>query len=644
MTKGARTGLIASVLLVSLLSCLAAFLWWQGQSSEGGAMSRSIAALDSPATARMDREMAELLVVLDAVRHGDKATGEHCERCEYLAASANVFWEQASTALGDIRRLEASLSIEASDAAPAHHATIRRQLSERQLAAGRAVAGLRSFTDAALACEAEQLCTRDDPSRSIQTSPLDCERDGPTINTALAKITDLADRIIAQARSCQSMSCPVMNCERSAALAADLRVAEISLAELAGGRTSFPGYAQQIPTAGLATVLGGVERALARLAADSTRTSLTPEALAACAHDMREGLAVWLEGKEYRRGVEKESWRVSALMAEIDVAAEWALAGEKVEYTRAYFEALSRAMLSAARLDAALVTGEEERLANRQSAAGPICGTTEIGNAYLSAGQAIAALGFCRAKSACEKGPTSRSFNHSPRSASEGSIAALAAIIGALPLDADRAADASATNAPPASVSLSRDNYLAGEVMTVSADPTPSACLINGGAIGLAAAGTMAVPRQRYHLPPRERSDILLAAPTEPGFYVVRVFASPDRGGQILSEHGFNVAPLGPGCDGFTGLWNTEFGRLRMVERDGQVSGSYRRDKDVPMPGLILGQRDGTRLKGIWLSELGRGGRALRLAEDGAHFRGTWGINVDQTDGAGRWNGECLGR
>ena len=640
-----RVGLTVGAIILVLCGAVGGILYHQRGLQESA---RILQPIDSPATARLGRDLAQTLELLDSLAPSDQseaATRPRCERCSYLAQVAAGYRDRATAALADVRQLEAALSRLVGASPSIERTSLERQLAARQSAAGRAVEGLRSFSNGATACESERLCTRDDPARSAQTQPLNCARDGQAIRAAAARIGRLADHVIAQARDCQSIACPMMNCDRSAALSADLQIVEMSLAELAGGRTALPGVWQNIPTTGLATVLGGVERALARLALDSAESSLSPDVLAARAGDMRDGLRAWLAETEHRRGVRRDSWRVSALIGEIDVAAEWALGGETAEYRRAYFAALTRAMLSAARLDAALSIGDES--AAKPAAAGPVCGTSELAEAYLKAGHAIAALGFCRAKSACTPSGTEAMLGGSLRSASDNEIGALAAVTGALPLGEERGADAGVTQSFPVTIAFDRTEVLAGEIVSVSADTSPSACLIDDGAIGLVRAGAPLGSEERYRLVGGATSEISLAAPTDPGRYVVRVFASPDRGGHLLSEHGFTVQPLQPGCDGFTGLWDTSFGHLRLVDRDGRVTGSYRRGDNAPRPGLVVGARKGSGtsqvFEGTWLSELGRGGTRLRLTDNGVSFRGTWGVTPSRTTGGGAWNGTCLG-
>jgi len=634
--------LILAALAVFVVVMSATVGWWVWDRSTGSLHSaRIVQQIASPATLRLDRDMARVLDLLADVERGAVIDGQPCERCAYLAQTVSLYRDRAEAALAGIRESERALSQISDRAPPGTRATLERALTAQQRSAARAMAGLRSYTNAMGDCEKERLCQRHDGARAEESQPLECTRDAGAVRAAAARIEQLSERVIAEARQCQTTVCPIMNCERSAAFAADLEIAEMSLAELVGGRTALPGIVEDTAPTGLAVVLGGVERALVRLAIDSAETSLEADALSARAADMRSGLKGWIEETEFRKGVQQHAWRVGALLAEIDVAAEWARRDDSQEYTQAYFEALSRAMLSAARLDAALAIAAAPVTATPLSASGPVCGANELAGAYLKVGQAIAALRFCRAKSACPQ-PIRSPQGRPIRSASDRAIGALAAVTGALPLTLERAADAAVRASRPVELSLDQATYRTGEAMTISADTAPSACLMSDGAIGLAKAGSVEAREERYALAGNAVSEILLAAPGEPGRYVVRVFASPERGGHILSEHPLSVEALGPSCEGFTGLWDTEFGRLHLVDRDGRVTGSYRRSEFAPRPGLLIASRDRNLLNGIWLSELGRGGARLRLAEDGQSFRGTWGVKVDRISGGGRWTGRCL--
>ncbi|MEQ9517830.1 MAG: hypothetical protein RLN89_00175 [Parvibaculum sp.] len=640
-------GMALLVGLLSLLIVLGVFWFALRDGAPDGAShdrardgSMLVNVFETPATSRLGTDLSEALEVLQALQSGEGVTTASCERCRFLSQAADVYKVKAVGLLETIRVLESSISASRDGLMDAERNGLVRNLALQQKSAGRVIAGLMSFADAIAKCEEERLCRRDDPSRAAETMPLDCARDQPDLQNSVARIERLAEKVIDEARQCQRFSCPIMHCGRAAGLADDLSIVETSLAELAGGRLALPGASDLAPAAGLATVLGSVERGLVALAIQSAETSLDPDALTARADDMKAGLGSWLQETESRHGVQETSWRVSALMGEIDVAAEWARAGESVEHTRAYFQSLSRAVLSAARLDAALALSEETA-GEKAASNGPVCGANELGRAYLKVGQARAALNFCRAKSACPIDGADEGMPY--RSASSQSLGAYAAVTGALPLDDKRIADAGVAQSAPVDLSLEHQRYRAGEVVRVRADTRASSCLMEDGAVALVRAGSPARRAQRYLLEGGAVSEILLSAPTTPGRYAVRVFASADRGGGALRDQVITVDAFPVGCDGFSGLWDTDFGRLYLTEREGEVTGSYRRNDTTPLPGLFVGKRRGSVVEGTWLSELGRGGAKMRLTDGGNRFVGSWGVTADRVDGGGQWNGACLG-
>lgn len=633
-------GMALAVGLISLLIAISVvWLLWPATGTGESQNARVVQAFETPATSRLDDDLQAALALLQDLKSGDGVETESCERCRFLSQAADTYQIKAVGLLEAIRVLEGSISASTDGLTDAERNGLIRNLARQQKTAGRVIAGLMSFAAAIKECEGERLCRRDDLVRAAETMPLDCTRDQSVLQASIVRIESLATKVIEEARQCQRFSCPVMHCGRAASLADDLAIVETSLAELAGGRLALPGATSKAPAAGLATVLGSVERGLVALAIQSAESGLDPEALTARADDMKAGLSYWLRETESRHGVQETSWRVSALMGEIDVAAEWARADENVPHTRAYFSALSRAILSAARLDAALAMNEDD---GKEDVAGPVCGARELGQAFLKVGQARAALNFCRAKSACPvTGATGASI--AARSASSQALGAFAAVTGALPLDESRAADASVAQSAPVEMSLQHQSYRAGEVLRVSADTRGSSCLIEDGAIALVRAGSPARRAQRYLLEGGSASEILLPAPIEPGRYAVRVFASADRGGGILRDQVFTVDPVPRACQGFSGVWDTDFGRLYLTDRGDEITGSYRRHEHTPLPGLFVGKRRGNTVEGTWLSELGRGGAKLRLIDNGRRFTGSWGVKPDRVDGGGRWTGACFG-
>ncbi len=133
---------------------------------------------------------------------------------------------------------------------------------------------------------------------------------------------------------------------------------------------------------------------------------------------------------------------------------------------------------------------------------------------------------------------------------------------------------------------------------------------------------------------------VLFAAPDVPGSYQVRAFAPAARGGAELARVDVPVAETPVACNGFSGIWDSNFGELRLYARDGAARGSYRRTPEAG-PGFLTGEVRGRRLYGTWESELGRGGARLVLSSDGSYFRGSWSHIPGQYSGTGSWTGTC---
>ncbi len=132
-----------------------------------------------------------------------------------------------------------------------------------------------------------------------------------------------------------------------------------------------------------------------------------------------------------------------------------------------------------------------------------------------------------------------------------------------------------------------------------------------------------------------------LEAPDQAGNYEVRAFAPDARGGAELARAPLSVWPGPTFCEGFDGIWDTDFGELHMFVRGNDVRGTYRRTAGLA-PGFFSGERDGQVLVGNWNSEIGGGGARLVLAADGQSFRGTWSHRPGQYAGTGQWNGSCV--
>ena len=57
-------------------------------------------------------------------------------------------------------------------------------------------------------------------------------------------------------------------------------------------------------------------------------------------------------------------------------------------------------------------------------------------------------------------------------------------------------------------------------------------------------------------------------------------------------------------------------------------------------PGFVIGEVEGSRFEGTWISEIARGDAEFVLSEEGQSFTGRWSLEHDARAG-GVWNGTC---
>lgn len=185
--------------------------------------------------------------------------------------------------------------------------------------------------------------------------------------------------------------------------------------------------------------------------------------------------------------------------------------------------------------------------------------------------------------------------------------------------------------------------YRPSEAIEIAVDISETACMAEPGAV-------LALVRENdsegeaesiARLAPRPIQNAYMEGPHAAGSYTIVARAPPARGGSEIGSASIVIDEgLPQVCDGFTGIWNSDFGELVLYERGELVRGTYRRFSDVT-PGFLIGIVSGRTFRGIWRSELGSGGARLVLAQDGQSFRGTWGHSEGSVGGAGRWNGVC---
>ncbi|MGE9266827.1 MAG: hypothetical protein ACQKBY_01925 [Verrucomicrobiales bacterium] len=89
---------------------------------------------------------------------------------------------------------------------------------------------------------------------------------------------------------------------------------------------------------------------------------------------------------------------------------------------------------------------------------------------------------------------------------------------------------------------------------------------------------------------------------------------------------------------GFAGLWDTNWGRLKIVEKDGKLVGAYK----GKFEGEIAGKVKEKAFHYQWRQPNGEWGSGVfRLSKDGQELKGTWGSAKSETNG-GVWTGRRM--
>lgn len=211
-------------------------------------------------------------------------------------------------------------------------------------------------------------------------------------------------------------------------------------------------------------------------------------------------------------------------------------------------------------------------------------------------------------------------------------------------------ADVSAEPAP--GISLTREAYQQGSAIELDLEVRNNRCLAEGGHVALvpldeadgavaASVDLLAGTVEQAEVSSDPESRLLFRAPPE-GLYTAAVYAGAAEGGALLAAIPLRVTKPEPHqCEGWTGVWRTEFGRLVTVQHDDEsVTGSYGRVPGV-QPGFLFGRIRNTQLRGVWVSEISSGGARLTLEGEGV-FRGSWGLSPDQITNGGGWSGVCI--
>src|SRR5579871_4861215 len=86
--------------------------------------------------------------------------------------------------------------------------------------------------------------------------------------------------------------------------------------------------------------------------------------------------------------------------------------------------------------------------------------------------------------------------------------------------------------------------------------------------------------------------------------------------------------------DLFAGLWQTSYGRMRLVQKDNKVSGTYGLYGGSTLDGAV----EGNKLVFRYKEPTAEGSGTFELSSDGSHFTGKW--KVRDSSGGGDWTGE----
>src|SRR5580765_3333814 len=89
-------------------------------------------------------------------------------------------------------------------------------------------------------------------------------------------------------------------------------------------------------------------------------------------------------------------------------------------------------------------------------------------------------------------------------------------------------------------------------------------------------------------------------------------------------------------ADGFAGLWNTSFGRMRLVQDGNKVTGIYNYAGGSTIEGTV----DGNKFTFRYKEPAAQGERVFELASDGRSFRGTW--KASGQSATQPWTGERM--
>ena len=339
-------------------------------------------------------------------------------------------------------------------------------------------------------------------------------------------------------------------------------------------------------------------------------------------------------------------------------------------------EAVGKVLLYTARLKTVTGLVPPTTEANLESGTGSAnCADTERYDALAAAGHvdhAISMLDFCGSKTGCPAGDEEVEIGKLT-TADESGLTEQATASKVLDTFVEKleqqAMLLTPSEGPPVSLKPDLKTYASREAISVAIGQNKNQCVSDGGAwVGIfpnmemggdLPAEIVATNRRLAESMPPIRSrdlrssdqeSIRLEAPSQPGNYLVKVFAGDHRGGAVLGSEEITVENGTNSCKGFSGEWQLGMApssveqkdaSLRLEERDGRVRGTYRKVQGTKA-GFVIGKVRRNTMTGIWATEFATGGLRLTLSKDGKKMTGSSGWAERQYKGAEKWEATCV--
>lgn len=522
---------------------------------------------------------------------------------------------------------------------------------------------------AAAACLSENICETSRPV-AVPSSPACAVIGGDQtvdLDRVLSPIRAMTQALETEALTCSAMSCPGADCKARHILLENAAFAE-GILSAAVGETSQtaaeavpPDATQQPDTATGSVAMSGLE-ALSRLSAIFDTTGLDPKGtqeLAASLANIEKSLIKPVSGEGRPPRWRRVSLRL-ALAGMRDALGSLRLE-KRVSQPAAWERAAGRletAVKSLMRLER---TRSVDVIAKASATSAAPCPGVDpqLTRTLFQLRRAINASAICSVRSGCsaqeaiDQG-TQRATILVGKPVLEPRLELIRTLEEEVAVSPAVLSDARVSAEPVPDISLTRMAYQEGSAIELDLEIRNNRCLANGGHVALVpldeANGAIAISVdllagtvEQAEVSNDPRSRLLFRAPPE-GLYTAAVYAGAAEGGALLAATPLRVIEPEPQyCDGWTGVWRTEFGRLVTVQHDDEtVTGSYSRVPGV-QPGFLFGRVRNTQLHGVWVSEISSGGARLTLEGDGV-FRGSWGLSPDQMTNGGRWSGVCIGQ